>query len=111
MTLASLTHEEREVVRRAMQASLIYIGAGFSARMGLEESHMVRLLEAWPQLDDSDEGSAVYLAVNNALNDLLHGVGISDKQALESVGVNRAEMQRVYKKWATGHGRSSTGVC
>lgn len=111
MTLASLTADEKEVVRRAMQASLIYIGAGFSARMGLEESHMARLLEAWPAIDDSREGSAVYLAINNALNDLLHGVGITDAQALDSVGVDRAEMYRIYKKWAKGHGRRSTGVC
>lgn len=111
MTLATLTNEEKEIVRRAMQASLIYIDAEFSARMGLEESHMARLLEAWPEIDDSRAGSAVYLAVNNALNDLLYGVGISNEQALQAVGADRAEMRRVYKKWAAGHGRSSTGVC
>ena len=110
MTLLNLTTEEREVVRRSMQASLLFIGAGFDARMGLEETTMSALLKAWPDLDDSDDNSITCLAINNALNDLLHGVGISDEQAMQTVGVNRDEMYRVYKKWAIGRGWSSTGV-
>ena len=62
-----------------------------------------------PNVDDTSDESDACLAINNAMNDLLHGVGISDQKALELIGVDRAEMLRVYRVWTEGRGWSSTG--
>jgi hypothetical protein len=110
MALASLTPEEREVVRRTMQAAFRYFDFDFQTRLGIEPDAMRSLLAAWPIVDDTNDDSNACLAVNNSFNDLLHGVGISEAEALELVGVSRAEMGRVYRKWATARGWSKTGV-
>ena len=110
MSLAALTPAELEVVRRAMKASLVFIGAGFDARMGITQDQMEVLLAAWPNVDDTADDSDACLAINNALNDLLHGVGIKDAEARQHVGVGRDEMVRVYHKWALARGWSRAGV-
>jgi hypothetical protein len=110
MTLKSLTSDELEVVRRAMLATFDYLTFDFSSRIGIEANEMHDLLNKWPHVDDSEDESGACLAVNNSLNDFLHGIGISDTEALEKIGVDRAEMRRIYGKWSTSRGWDRTGV-
>ena len=110
MALASLTPGEREVVRRTMQATFRFFDFDFQSRLGIAPDVMRSLLAAWPTVDDTKDDSAACLAVNNSFNDFLHGIGISEAEALELVGVSRAEMGRVYRKWATARGWDVTGV-
>jgi hypothetical protein len=110
MTLAALTPEEREVIRRTMEATFRYFDFDFQTRLAISPDAMRLLLDAWPAVDDSRDDSDACLAINNSLNDLLHGEGISDKEAMQLVGVNRAEMIRVFGKWAAARGWTSTGV-
>jgi hypothetical protein len=110
VTLASLTPDEREVVRRSMLATFRLFDFDFHTRLGIEPEVMRSLLAAWPSIDDTNDDSDACLAVNNSLNDLLHGVGISEVEALELVGVSRTEMGRVYRKWATARGWAKTGM-
>ena len=100
MTLASLTPNEREVVRRTMQTTFRYFDFDFQTRLGIQPETMHSLLAAWPAIDDAKDDSAACLAINNSLNDLLYGVGIGENEAISLVGVTRAEMERVYRKWA-----------
>ena len=110
MSLNILTHSEQEVVRRTMEGAFKYFDFDFDTRLGVSEDEMRGLLRQWPNVDDSDDDGCACVAINNTLNDLLHGVGISDDEAMQLTGVNRAEMYRIYKKWASARGRSSTGV-
>ena len=110
MTLALLTPEEREVVRRTMQATFRFFDSDFQTRLGVPPESMRALLAAWPAIDDVRDDSDACLAVNNSLNDLLHGVGISEHDAMELVGATRAEMGRVYGKWAAARGWNKTGI-
>ncbi len=110
MSLAALRDDEKEVVRRAMIATFDYFTFDFSARLGLEIEEMEELLARWPAIDDSADDSIECLAVNNSLNDLLHGEGISEETAKAKIGVERDEMLKIYKKWATARGWNSTGV-
>ena len=110
MTLASLSPEEREVVRRTMEATFRFLDLDFNTRMGIEPEVMRSLLAAWPIIDDSIDNSDACLAVNNSFNDLLHGAGISEADALKLVGVTRAEMRRVYSKWTAARGWDKTGL-
>jgi hypothetical protein len=110
MTIAALTAEEREVVRRTMSATFEFFDFDYETRLGVAPETMRALLEGWSRVDDSLDDSDACLAINNALNDLLHGVGISDADAQRLTGVNREEMYRIYRKWAEHRGWSSTGV-
>jgi hypothetical protein len=104
MTLTILDAEEREVVRRSLEATFHYFDSEFDARLGVTEEEMRRVLAEWPNVDDSNDDSNACVAINNALNDLLHGEGISDADAIQLTGVDTAEMERIYKKWARGRG-------
>lgn len=110
MTLAALAPEELEVVRRTMEATFRYFDFDFHSRMGISPEAMRALLDGWPAVDDARDDADACLAINNSLNDLLHGEGISDQEAIELVGVDRAEMLRVYGKWVAARGWKSTGV-
>lgn len=110
MTVAALTIDEREVIRRAMSATFEFFDFDFDTRLGVTPETMRELIGDWPNVDDSRDDSDACLAINNALNDLLHGVGISDADARRLTGTNRDEMYRIYRKWAESRGWSSTGV-
>jgi hypothetical protein len=110
MSLAALTPEEREVVLQTMRATFRYFDFDFHSRLGITPQAMQAMLEAWPDIDDANDDSDACVAINNAMNDLLHGVGISETEAKELIGVSRAEMQRIYSKWAAARGWQSTGV-
>lgn len=89
-----------------MAATFEFFDWDFHTRLGVHPEAMRQLLSAWPNIDDAYESDA-YLAINNAMNDLLHGVGISDEKAIEISGVDRAEMRRIYVKWT---GERGTGL-
>jgi hypothetical protein len=110
MTLDALAPEEREVIRRTMAATFRFINFDFQPRLGISPDAMRALLNAWPGVDDRQDDSEACLAINNSLNDLLHGVGISEAEAMDLVGIDREEMLRVYRKWAAARGWDSTGV-
>jgi hypothetical protein len=110
MPLAALTPDEREVVHRAMAATFSYFDFDFQTRLGVTPQEMRALLHAWPDVDDSSDASDACLAINNSLNDLLHGESISEDEAMALVGVSRAEMLRIYRKWAAARGWKSIGV-
>jgi hypothetical protein len=110
MSLAAMTPEEREVVRRAMAATFRYFDFDFQTRLGVTPEEMRELLEAWPQIDDTGDDSDACLAINNSLNDLLNGVGISERESLDLLGASRDEVERIYKKWARARGWKSRGV-
>ncbi len=110
MSLSALTPVDLEVVRRAMEATFQFFSFDFQSRLGLEPEQMTSLLEAWPNVDDTSDDSDACLAVNNSLNDLLHGVGISEEECIRLLGVGREEAYRVYRKWADARGWNSTGV-
>jgi hypothetical protein len=93
-----------------MQATLHYFDVDFQTRLGVSPEVMRALLDAWPAIDDASDDSYACLAINNSLNDLLHGVGIGEEEAKKLLGVSRAEMHRVYRKWAAARGWNSTGV-
>jgi hypothetical protein len=113
MPLAALNQNDVALIGRALHA----LAAGdvvskfeFGARIGVEMADFREMLTRWPAWDDADDSSAECLAINNTLNDLLHGIGLSEHQCIELLGVGRDELLRVYRAWADSRGWTSTGV-
>lgn len=110
MTISTLTDDEREIIRRSMEATFNFFDFDFQTRLGVTPEEMKNILQGWFDIDDSSDDSLATLAINNSMNDLLHGEGIKDDKALELIGVNCSEMLRVYRKWAANRGWNSTGI-
>jgi hypothetical protein len=110
MSLQALTADEREVVRRALAATIDYFDFDFEMRLGVSPEVMRQFVAACPNIDDTNDDSDACLAINNSLNDLLNGVGISEEESLARLGVGTDEVRRIYKKWARARGWTSTGV-
>jgi hypothetical protein len=108
--LNKLTEQEKEVIRKSLETALRLLEWDCETRLGVTPEEMQALLDSWPVIDDSLDDSPACLAINNSLNDLLHGLGISEKEANNSIGVSRGEMERVYLKWAKARGWKFTGV-
>jgi hypothetical protein len=91
-----------------MEATFQFFTWDFETRLGITSNSMRGLLKDWPDVDDTNDDSDACLAINNAMNDLLHGVGIDDQKAMELTGTDRAGMLRIYQKWSKSRGWSST---
>src|SRR4051794_4119587 len=103
MSLAALNQNDLAVIGRAAQAMArggILQEFEFGARIGVELPEFREMVAKWPAWDDSDDSSPACLAINNTLNDLLHGVGLTERQCIELLGVGRQELVGVYGRWA-----------
>ncbi len=105
-----LSEDEQLVILNAMKATFDFFDRDFHARLGVTQDEMKQLLACWPDIDDLDDDSTSSVAINNSLNDLLHGVGLSDELCQEKIGAPRDEVRRVYAKWASLRGWKRTGV-
>ena len=83
MPLAKLNQDDVALIGRALRA----LAAGdiiaefeFGARIGVEMADFREMVARWPTWNDADDRSAECLSINNTLNDLLHGVGLSERQ-------------------------------
>ncbi|ESQ90473.1 hypothetical protein [Asticcacaulis benevestitus] len=109
MTIKSLTAEERDIILRSLSATFEYFDFDFQTRLSVDEDAVRGVISGWPNVDDSDDDGEPALVINNSLNDLLYGVGVKDEDFIRLTGVGRAEILRVYRKWAVERGWKSTG--
>lgn len=113
MPLGSLNSNDVALIGRAlnlMASGDVLQEFEFGARIGVDLPEFREVVATWPAWDDSDDRSAECLAINNTLNDLLHGVGLSDRQCREMLGAGKDELLSVYRRWAASRGWTATGV-
>jgi len=96
----NLSHEEREIVRRALLAIVngAYIpdDVEFEVVFGSTRAEAKKIAEAWPEVDERSE--PVRLAINSALNNLLgypHGMHAERERDVAP----KAEIERVFRQW------------
>ena len=110
MSLSSMSAHDLDIIRRSLEATFHFFDWDFHTRLGVTPKEMRNLLRDWPQVDDTSVDSIAALAINNAMNDLLNGVGISDLQAQQLIGADRSELERVFRLWKSGRAREAAGV-
>lgn len=113
MSFEQLTEQEQEVVRQAMCAVLNgpYIDdAEFGIRLGLDQSQLREVFDAWPRLEDADDNSNVSLAINNCLNEILYGVYVSPQDWARYFTPPKEDVEAAYEHWAHLKGYRSTGI-
>ena len=82
----------------------------FSTRVGISRSQLKSLIDAWPNIDDSNWESYAHIGVNNVLNEICHGVSISTSDWDNWFDVSRREVKEVYKRWALCVGKRRRGL-
>ena len=113
MSLQRLSTEDRDVVRQCLVALRdgCYLDTeDTQTRIGVEPMVFDSMLAAWPDLDDTDDRSEACTVVNNALNEVCHGIRISDGEWRVWFSVGRDDVLAVYYRWARLRGWNDTGV-
>lgn len=103
MSLAQLTAEEREVVRRVLEAAIVRLlecggEMEYEVRMGLTSAEAREFLAPFPNIDDAPRTLARQL-IHQSFNEILNGLQIDDAQWQESIGVSRREVRRIWDLW------------
>lgn len=99
MPLIDLTEKEKAVIfdclRCVASGKVILHDAEFHALFGMEVPEFLAVVDKWPNVDDSEE--SVFLAINNAMNNLLgypHGQDLNDH-----IRASKPDILRVFQKW------------
>jgi|ERR1700681_4351776 hypothetical protein len=77
------------------------------ARIGLDRKTLRMIISEWPNVDDSVVNSHVYLAVNNCMNEICHGVQIPQEDWEKWFTVTRSQVLESYLKWSDRRGHES----
>jgi hypothetical protein len=111
MAIESLTPETQTVVRRALAfvSTTRQFDDDFETRLGVDRSVFADILMRWPAVDDRDDGSLNAVAINNALNEVAHGLDLSADE-WRQLGATRAQVRSAYVEWATSRGWHSNGL-
>lgn len=84
----------------------------FPLRLGITREQLRQVIAEWPLLpDDNDEyisDRIRALAINNSLNEVLHGVGVSDAVWARWLEEPPEEVKRIFHTWRKHKGWSST---
>ena len=113
MAFKHLSPNEKEMVLKCMKA----IADGpeiedweFHTRLGIGRSDLRRIICLWPEIDDTSDRSPEFLAINNCMNEICHGVNISPTEWRRRLTQTRDEIRDTYHKWLRLGGYSSAGI-
>jgi hypothetical protein len=113
MAFADLSPNEQQIVLQCMQA--IADGPAiedweFHTRLGINRSTLRRIISAWPAIDDGSDSSEEFLAINNCLNEICHGIKIEDTEWQTWFTQPQDEIIKTYRKWLKVRESSSGGI-
>ena len=100
MAFERLSSLEQEIVFQCMRAAEAFIDDWEKhARLGLGSKQLRAVIDSWPHVRDNKEESEGFLAINNSLNEVCHGIHISTEDWGKWFDVPLSEVQSTYRKW------------
>ena len=78
--------------------------------MGIVRATLRRIISTWPEIDDRAENSEEFLAVNNCLNEVCHGLDMTPAEWRKWFTQPKDEIRRTYAEWLRLRGGSSGGI-
>ncbi len=111
MAVELLSDDEREIVRQCMVAIAdgpFLDGPEFHTRLGISSGELKEVLSRWPAADDAN--LVTQLAINNCLNEVCHGLNISEEDWGRWFNVAKREVKRIFLKWIELKGFKSGGI-
>lgn len=97
-----LTEREQDVIRQCMNTifkSPYIDNPEFETRLGIDRKALQKVMQCWPDLNDSDEHSVVFLAINNCLNEICYGIDISPSDWALWFDASIEDVRAVFEKW------------
>jgi hypothetical protein len=107
MAIEVLSAKERNIVLQCMKATAAHIeNWEMHTRLGLEASDLQQVITRWPNLDDRDERSIDFLAINNCMNEVCHGFPIGQTEWNNWFDAPMNDVEATYRKWIALTGTS-----
>jgi len=112
MYFSQLNEQEKQIILESMKAVLESgeLEYEYHSRLGIEEKELKEVIEKFPNLDDSNDGSNDALVINNCLNEICYGMKFTEDKWRKYFTKNYEDVERVYKKWAQLRGWNPTGI-
>ena len=113
MALWALSQTDQQIILECLKAILegpFIDSVEFQTRIGINRDDLSQVIQAWPNIDDSNEDSTEVLALNNCMNEVCNGLDISDRDWSHWFRVGRKEVCEVYSRWASLNGYPRTGL-
>jgi hypothetical protein len=100
MAIESLSAKEQYIVLQCMKATAAHVDDWEKhSRLGIEADDLQQVIARWPSIDDRDEASAGFLAINNCMNEVCHGFQIPSAEWSTWFDTTIAEVESIYQKW------------
>ena len=111
MARPKLDRADQNQIRKCLEfvISSQELAGEFATRIGAEPSEVRDMLARWPDPLAAPDGSGETVAINNALNEVVHGLHVSSADE-RSLGATRGAIQALYFRWAQSRGWSATGI-
>jgi len=75
-------------------------------RLGLGACELQQEISRWPNIDDRNETSNGFLAINNSLNEVCHGFRIPPEEWTSWFDTPKSEIESTYQSWLALTGTS-----
>lgn len=100
MGLERLSAREQDIVLRCMKAVAVHIAdCEKHARLGLEAEALQREIARWPNIDDREDSGNGFLAINNSLNEICHGLRLAPEEWNRWFNTPMSQIESTYAKW------------
>ena len=107
MAIESLSAKEQYIVLQCMKATAAHVDDWEKhSRLGIEADDLQQVIARWPSIDDRDEASAGFLAINNCMNEVCNGFQIASVEWSSWFDTPMSEIESTYRKWLLLKGTS-----
>ncbi len=113
MAFKELLPGEQQIVLQCMKAIADGHEIGgweFQTRLGIVRPALKQIISLWPEIDDSSENSDGFLAVNNCLNEVCHGVHWTDTEWRTRFTQPKEEVKKAFQNWLRLRERSPDSI-
>jgi len=80
------------------------------SRIGLGPDELKVAIDQWPTINDADDNRNGFLAINNCLNEICHGIRIEPSEWSTWFDTSETEIKSTYGTWLSLRGLSSGGI-
>jgi hypothetical protein len=113
MAFKDLPKAEQELVLQCMKA-LVDGDAikdwEFHMRLGVPRAQVRKIISQWPDIDDRVEDSDEFLAINNCVNEICHGIRMTPEEWTLRFTHPRDAILQAYDNWLRLGGQTRGGI-
>ena len=102
MAFDELPRFDQEVVLQCVRAIAdgdAITEAEFQTRLGITREILRGIISRWPKIDDRRSDSDEFLAVNNCLNEVCHGIRLTPEEWALRFTESRDTVLQTYRNW------------